>query len=127
MFAVAAVLPLQLNLRTVSAGKVQFAQNVTAVFTLDRILSRGEESSFVLRTKYSHFACSLRGCFRLQAITCSTHKPRPSSGISFAATALIRKSLTDALFADAILSNLGERLAAGAAGVSGDAARSCEN
>jgi hypothetical protein len=59
VLAVAAVLPLNLNLSLGLAGEIQLAQYVTFVFTLDGRLPRSEESSFVLATKYSHFRYSL--------------------------------------------------------------------
>jgi hypothetical protein len=41
---------------------------VTAVVTLDRILTRCEEPSFMLTTEYFHLGCSLRRCSRPQAV-----------------------------------------------------------
>ena len=111
MLAVTAVLPLQFDLRTAIAGKIQIAQYVAAVLTFNWILSGGEESFLVLRTKYSHFAYSLRRCFSLQAVRCSTHKPWLSSGDS-AATAgfVVTNSLTDALVPRSKNFKLGERV-----------------
>ena len=111
MFAVTAVLPLQFDLCTAVAGKVQVAKDVAAVLTFNWILSGGEESFLVLRTKYSHFAYSLRRCFSLQAIRCSTHKPWLSSG-EFRGDGGFRitNSLTDALVPRSKNFKLGERV-----------------
>jgi hypothetical protein len=59
VLAVAAVLPLKLNWILGLAVEIQLAQYVTLIFTLDRRLSRSEESSFVLGAKNSHFPYSL--------------------------------------------------------------------
>ena len=59
MLAVAAVLPLKLSWILGLAVEIQLAQYVTLIFTLDRRLSRREESSFVLGAKNSHFPYSL--------------------------------------------------------------------
>ena len=54
-----AILPLKINRRFGLAVEIQLAQYVTFIFTLDGRLPRGEESFFVLGTKYSHFRYSL--------------------------------------------------------------------
>jgi len=59
MFAVAAVLPSQINWSFGRSVEVQLAQYVTFIFTLDGRLSWTEESSLMLGTKYSHFRYSL--------------------------------------------------------------------
>jgi len=59
VFAVAAVLPSNLNGLFSLAFEIKFAKQVAAVFTLDWALTRGEEASFVLGTEYSHFRSSL--------------------------------------------------------------------
>ena len=59
VFAVTAVLPSDLNGMLPLTFEIKLAQQVAAIFALDRALARGEEASFVLRTKYSHFSSSL--------------------------------------------------------------------
>jgi hypothetical protein len=72
---------MQFHLPRLVTGEIQFTKDVTTVATLDGILTRREESLFVLTTEYFHFGCSLRLDSRPQALHCSTHKPQPSSGI----------------------------------------------
>jgi hypothetical protein len=59
VFAVTAILPLQINWCGSPAFKINLTKKMTAVFTLDGTLSRGEKSSFVLGTEYSHVRSSL--------------------------------------------------------------------
>jgi hypothetical protein len=59
VLAVAAVLPNGLGGDAAFAFKVDRAQDVTTIFTLDWALPRSEETSFVFWTKYSHFRGSL--------------------------------------------------------------------
>jgi hypothetical protein len=60
MFTVTTVLPLQVDRRPRLALEIDLAEKMSAVLTLDGILSRGEEPSFVLGTEYSHFRSSLQ-------------------------------------------------------------------
>jgi hypothetical protein len=60
MFAVTTELPLQFDGSGGLAFKVDLAENVTSVFTLDGTLPRSEKSSFVFGAKYSHFGSSLQ-------------------------------------------------------------------
>jgi hypothetical protein len=59
VFAVAAILPLQIDRGHSLTFEVDLAEKVTAILTLDGALSRSEKSSFVLGTEYSHFRGSL--------------------------------------------------------------------
>jgi hypothetical protein len=59
VFAVAAILPLQIDRCDSLTLEVELAEKVTAILTLDGALSRSEKSSFVLGTEYSHFRSSL--------------------------------------------------------------------
>jgi hypothetical protein len=59
MFAIAAILPLNLHGCFGRTEEIQFAQDVTATFALDRGLPGSEESFVVLATEYSHFCCSV--------------------------------------------------------------------
>lgn len=59
VFAVTTVLPSDLDGVLAQTLEIKFAQEVAAIFTLDRALARREEASFVLTTKYSHFGCPL--------------------------------------------------------------------
>ena len=59
VFAVTAILPLQVDWRRGLTFEVDLAEKVSAVLTLDGVLSRCEESFFVFRTEYSHFRSSL--------------------------------------------------------------------
>jgi hypothetical protein len=72
---------MKLDLWALVSGEIQFTEDVTAVVTLDRILTRGEETLFVLTTEYFHLTYSLRRCSRPQAVRCSTHTTWLSSGI----------------------------------------------
>ena len=54
------VLLPRIDARGVALFEVDRAENMAAVFTLDGSLSRSEESSLVLRAKYSHFRSSLQ-------------------------------------------------------------------
>jgi hypothetical protein len=60
VFAVTTVLPLQFDRRRGLAFKIDGAEKVPAILTLDGTLSRSEKSSFVLGTEYSHFRRSLQ-------------------------------------------------------------------
>jgi hypothetical protein len=60
VFAVTTVLPLQFDRRRGLTLEIDLAEKVAAILTLDGILSRGEKSSFVLGTEYSHFRSSLQ-------------------------------------------------------------------
>ena len=60
VFAVAAVLPLDFDWRLSLTFEVDFAKQMTAIFTLDGTLPRSEKSSFVFRAEYSHFRSSLQ-------------------------------------------------------------------
>src|SRR3982751_4148329 len=73
MFAVTAVLPLQFNRSHSLAFEVEDSEKVTAVVTLDGTLSRSEESSFVLRTEYSHLGSSLDGQMTVQVVLGTKH------------------------------------------------------
>jgi hypothetical protein len=88
VFAVATVLPLELEAGGTKTGKVQLAKDVTSVFAFDGTLSRCEKALLVFWTKYSHCGCSLRRRMAVQAnagasaiqavvrkaIVCSKHK-----------------------------------------------------
>jgi len=60
VFAIAAVLPLRLDRSVGLTFKVDLAEQMAAIFTLDGTLARSEESSFVFGAKYSHFRSSLQ-------------------------------------------------------------------
>jgi hypothetical protein len=60
VFAVTAVLPLQIDRRSGLALEIDLAEKVSAILTLDGILPGREESFFVLGTEYSHFRSSLQ-------------------------------------------------------------------
>jgi hypothetical protein len=60
VFAIAAVLPLEFDRSVGLTFKVDLAEQVTAIFTLDRTLPRSEKTSFVFGAKYSHFRSSLQ-------------------------------------------------------------------
>jgi hypothetical protein len=59
MLAVAAVLPTKFRSRMVFTLEIQLAQDMIAISTPDGVLPRSEKSSFMFRTEYSHFRCSL--------------------------------------------------------------------
>ena len=59
VLAIATILPSNRNGVFGKTFEIQLTEQVAAVFTLDGTLTRGEESSFVLGTKYSHFRSSL--------------------------------------------------------------------
>jgi hypothetical protein len=59
VLAVAAILPADLGGKLALTFKIECAEQVTTVFTLDWALTRSEEASLVFRAKYSHFRCSL--------------------------------------------------------------------
>jgi hypothetical protein len=60
VFAIAAVLPVEFDRSVGLTFKVDLAEQVAAILTLDGILARSEESSFVFRAEYSHFRSSLQ-------------------------------------------------------------------
>jgi hypothetical protein len=60
VFAIAAILPMELDRSVGLTLEVDLAQQVTAILTLDGTLARSEESSFVFGAKYSHFRSSLQ-------------------------------------------------------------------
>ena len=73
VLAVAAILPLDLGRGNGSAFKIDLAEQMTAILTLDRTLSRSEESSFVFRAEYSHFGCSLQRQVTVQVVLGTKH------------------------------------------------------
>jgi len=73
VLAVAAILPLQFDRRLRLALKVDLAEKVTAIFTLDGTLARGEKSSFVFGAKYSHVASSLYRRVTVQVVLGTKH------------------------------------------------------
>jgi len=73
VFAVTTVLPLQFGRGRSVAFKIDLAEKVTAILTLDGTLSRGEKSSFVLGTEYSHFGSSLQGRVTVQVVLGTKH------------------------------------------------------
>jgi hypothetical protein len=60
VFAIAAVLPVEFDRSVGLTFEVDLAEQVAAILTLDGILARSEESSFVFRAEYSHFRSSLQ-------------------------------------------------------------------
>jgi len=60
VFAIAAVLPLELDGSVGLTFEVDIAQQMAAILTLDGTLARSEESSLVFGAKYSHFRSSLQ-------------------------------------------------------------------
>jgi hypothetical protein len=73
VFAIAAVLPLDLDRRPALAFKVDLAEEVAAVFTLNGTLPRSEKSSFVFGAEYSHFRSSLQRRVTVQVVPGSKH------------------------------------------------------
>ena len=73
VFAITAVLPLDLDRRPALALEVDLAEEVAAVFTLNGTLPRGEKSSFVFGAEYSHFRSSLQRRVTVQVVPCSKH------------------------------------------------------
>ena len=73
VFAVAAVLPLELDWRPGLALEVDLTQQVAPVLTLDGTLPRSKESSFVFRTEYSHFRSSLQRRVTVQVVLRTQH------------------------------------------------------
>ena len=73
MFAVAAVLPLELDGSVGLTLEVDLAEQVAAILTLDRTLARSEESSFVFGAKYSHFRSSLQRRVTVQVVLGAKH------------------------------------------------------
>jgi hypothetical protein len=59
VLAVTAIQPTDLSGNPAFTLEVELAEQMTSILTLDGILARGEESSFVFGTEYSHFASSL--------------------------------------------------------------------
>ena len=60
VFAIAAILPVEFDRSIGLTFEVNLAEQVAAILTLDGILARSEESSFVFRAEYSHFRSSLQ-------------------------------------------------------------------
>jgi hypothetical protein len=54
MLAITAILPLYRGWRSGVAFKIQFPQDMAAILTLDRALSRSKETLFVFWAEYSH-------------------------------------------------------------------------
>jgi hypothetical protein len=73
VFAVAAVLPLKLDRSVSLTLEVDLAEQVAAILTLDGILARSEESSFVFRAEYSHFRSSLQRRVTVQVVLRTKH------------------------------------------------------
>jgi hypothetical protein len=73
VFAVATVLPLDLDWRSTLAFEIKLAEEVAAVFTLNGTLPRSEKSSFVFRAEYSHFASSLQRRVTVQVVLGTKH------------------------------------------------------
>ena len=73
MFAVAAVLPLELDWRPGLTLKVDLTQQVTPVLTLDGTLPGSKKSFFVFRTEYSHFRSSLQRRVTVQVVLRTQH------------------------------------------------------
>jgi hypothetical protein len=73
VLTVAAILPPGLDRGESLAFKIDFAEQMTAILTLDRILSRSEESSFVFGAEYSHFRCSLQRQVTVQVVPGTKH------------------------------------------------------
>jgi hypothetical protein len=68
VLAVAAILPLEIDRGCGQAFEIHLAEQVTAILTLDRALSRSEESSLVFWAEYSHFGCSLQRQVTVQVV-----------------------------------------------------------
>ena len=73
VLAITAILPLELGRSYGLAFKIDLAEQVTAILTLDRTLSRSEESSFVFGAEYSHFGCSLQRQVTVQVVLGTKH------------------------------------------------------
>lgn len=73
VFAVATVLPLDFDWRLGVTFKVDLAEQVASIFTLDGTLPRSEESSFVFGAEYSHFASSLQRRVTVQVVPGAKH------------------------------------------------------
>jgi len=73
VFAIAAVLPLKFDWRVGLTFEVNLAEQVAAILTLDGILTRSEESSFVFGAKYSHFRISLQRRVTVQVVLRAKH------------------------------------------------------
>jgi hypothetical protein len=73
VLAVAAILPLKPSRVDGLAFKIDLPEQVTAILTLDRTLSRSEESSFVFGAEYSHFGCSLQRQVTVQVVLGTKH------------------------------------------------------
>jgi hypothetical protein len=59
VLAITAVLPAYFAGKSGLAFEIEGAEDMTPILTFDRALARSEKSSFVFRTKYSHFCSSL--------------------------------------------------------------------
>ena len=73
MLAVAAVLPLDFDRSPGLSFEVNLSEQVAAIFTLDGILPRSEESSFVFRAEYSHFRSSNQRRMTVQVVLGAKH------------------------------------------------------
>ena len=73
VLAVAAILPLEFHRGYRLAFEIDLSEQVTAILTLDRTLSRSEESSFVFGAEYSHFRCSLQRQVTVQVVIGTKH------------------------------------------------------
>jgi hypothetical protein len=73
VFAIAAVLPLELDRSVGLPFEVDLAQQMAAILTLDRALARSEKSSLVFRAKYSHFRSSLQRRITVQVVLGAKH------------------------------------------------------
>jgi hypothetical protein len=73
MFAVTAELPLQFDRRRGLAFKIDGAEEVAAILTLDGTLSRSEKCSLMFGTEYSHVRSSLQGQVTVQVVFGAKH------------------------------------------------------
>ena len=73
VLAVTTVLPLEFDWRLRLAFEIDLAEKVTAVFTLNGTLARGEKSSFVFGAKYSHVGSSLCRRVTVQVVLGTKH------------------------------------------------------
>jgi hypothetical protein len=73
VFAIAAVLPLEFDRSVGLTFEVDLAEQMAAILTLDGILARSEESSFVFGAKYSHFRSSLQRRVTVQVVPGAKH------------------------------------------------------
>jgi hypothetical protein len=73
VFAIAAVLPMELDRGVSLTLEVDLAEQVAAILTLDGTLARSEKSSFVFGAKYSHFRSSLQRRVTVQVVPGTKH------------------------------------------------------